>query len=66
MHDGVPKSIVAPLVPAKRVDFSSCEKVVKMIVQDLDTLGHHRVVFRSDNEPAILSLLRAVKAGLDW
>ena len=35
-----------------------------MIVKDLDTLGYHRVVFRSDNEPSILSLLRAVK--LAW
>ena len=35
-----------------------------MIVKDLDTLGYHRVVFRSDNEPCIPSLLRAVK--LAW
>ena len=35
-----------------------------MIVKDLDTLGYHRVVIRSDNEPSILSLLRAVK--LAW
>ena len=39
MHDGVTKSIFAHLIPAKGVDFPSCEKVVKMIVQDLDTLG---------------------------
>ena len=35
-----------------------------MIVQDLDILGCQRVVFRSDNEPSIPSLLRAVK--LAW
>ena len=35
-----------------------------MIVQDLDTLGYHRVVFWCDTEPSILSLLRAVK--LAW
>ena len=35
-----------------------------MIVKDLDTLGYHRVVFRCDNEPSVLSLLRAVK--LAW
>ena len=64
MHDGVTKSIFAHLIPAKGVDFPSCEKVVKMIVQDLDTLGYHRVVFRCDNEPSILALLRAVK--LAW
>ena len=39
MHDGVTKSILAHLIPAKGVDFSSCEKVVNMIVKDLDTLG---------------------------
>ena len=64
MHDGVTKSIFAHLIPAKGVDFPSCKKVVKMIVKDLDTLGYHRVVFRGDNEPSILALLRAVK--LAW
>ena len=64
MHDGVTKSIFAHLIPAKGVDFSSCEKVEEMIVKDLDTLGYHRVVFRCDNEPSILALLRAVK--LAW
>ena len=64
MHDGVTKSIFAHLSPAKGVDFPNCERVVKMIVKDLHILGFHRVVFRSDNEPAILSLLRAVK--LAW
>ena len=64
MHDGVTKSIFAHVTPAKGVDFPSCEKMVKMIVKDLDNLGYHRVVFRSDIEPSILSLLRAVK--LAW
>ena len=39
MHDGVTKSIFAHLIPAKRVDFPSCEKVVKMIVKDLGHSG---------------------------
>ena len=64
LHDGVTKSIYVHLIPAKGVDFPRCEKVVKMIVQDLDTLGYHRVVFRCDNEPSILALLRVVK--LAW
>ena len=63
MHDGVTKSIFAHLIPAKGVDFPSCEKVVKMIAKDV-TLGYNRVVFRCDNEPSILVLLRAVK--LAW
>ena len=45
MHDGVARSIVAHLIPAKGVDFPSCEKVVKMIVKDVDTLFYYRVVF---------------------
>ena len=64
MQDGVTNSIFAHLIPAQGVDFPSCEKVVKMIVKDLDTLGYHRVVFRCDKEPSILALLRAVK--LAW
>ena len=40
MHDGVTKSIFAHSIPA-RVDFPSCEKVVTMVVKDLD--GHFRL-----------------------
>ena len=61
MHDGVTKSILVHLNPAEGVDYPCCEKVVKMIGKDLDTLGYHRVLFRSDNEPFILSVRRAVK-----
>ena len=64
MHDGVTKSIFAHLIPEKGVDFPSCEKVVKMIVSDLDNLGYRRAVLRCDNEPSILALLKAVK--LAW
>ena len=39
MHDDVTKSIFACLFPANAFDFPSCEKVVKMIVKDLDHLG---------------------------
>ena len=39
MHDGVTKSIFALLIPAKGGHFPSCEKVVKMNIEDLDTLG---------------------------
>ena len=35
-----------------------------MFVKDLDTLGYHRVVLRSDKEPSILGLHWAVK--LAW
>ena len=65
IHDGVTKSIFAHLTPAKGVDFPSCEKVVKMIVKDLDTLGYHRVVFRCDNEPPHSVITQNGEAGLD-
>ena len=64
MDDGVTMTIFTHLIPLKGIDFPSCEKMVKMIVKDLDTLGYHRVVFRCDNETSILSLLRAVR--LAW
>ena len=37
---------------------------MKIFVRDLDNLGYNRVVFRCDNQPSILALLRAVK--LAW
>ena len=36
-------------------------KVKRLILGDLDRLGYKRVVFRSDNEPALIALLRAVR-----
>ena len=39
MHDGVTKTIFAHWIPG--VDLPSCEKMVKTIVKDLDTLGYH-------------------------
>ena len=39
MHDGVTRSIVAHLIPAKRVDFPSCEKMVRRIVKGLNNIG---------------------------
>ena len=58
MHDSVSKSIFAHLIPAKGVDFPSCEKVVKMIVKDLDTLGCRKVVFRRVGSSSIRSTWR--------
>ena len=57
-------SIFSHSIPAIGADFPSCEKVVKMIIKDLDNSGYRRVVFRCDNESSILALLRVVK--LAW
>ena len=54
------------VIPAKGVDFPGCEKVVKTITKDLDSLGYRRVVFRCDNKPSILALLRAVLLAWQW
>ena len=64
MQDGVTKTIFCHLIPAKGVQIPSCEKVVTIVVKDLENLGYRRIVFRYDNEPSILALLRAVK--LAW
>ena len=45
MHEGVTKLVFAHVIPAKGFVPPSCEKAVKMIIDDLDTLGYHRVVF---------------------
>ena len=39
MHDGVTKSIFAHLIPAKGLDFPSCDRVVKMITEDFGQFG---------------------------
>ena len=51
MHDGVTKSIFAQLIPTKRVDFASCENVLKMMITDLDNLEYHRVVCATMSPP---------------
>ena len=48
------------------MDFSGCENVVKTINKDLDSLAYRRAVFRCDNEPSILALLRAVLLAWQW
>ena len=60
IHDGATKSAFTHVIPSLGVDLQSCKKVVEMIDVDLENLACHRVVFRCDNEPSILALLRAV------
>ena len=62
MHDGVTKSIFAHLTP-KGMDFPGCREGCENDYQRFGQFGR-RVVFRCDNEPSILALLRAVK--LAW
>ena len=54
MHDGVTKSIVGQLIPARGVDFPSCEIVLKMIVKDLDNLDTTGWCFGATMSPPFL------------
>ena len=49
------------LVPRKGTDFPTFDVLLAQIVEDLDTMGYRRVVFRSDGEPAILAVLDYIK-----
>ena len=55
------KGFSAYVLPAKGVDFEGAEPVVNLLAKEVDALGYRRVCFRSDNEPALLALLRAVQ-----
>ena len=49
------------LVPRKGCDFATLPHLLTQICRDLDWLGYKKVCFRSDGEPAIVSLLTQVK-----
>ena len=66
MHDGVTKSIFAHLIPAKGVDFPSCENVLKMIEKDLDTFWEPQSAVSCDNEPFHSCITQGGEVGLDW
>ena len=58
MVDSESKAIFAHAVAAKGAVDEACREVV----DDLDTLGYKDIVFKSDQEPAILALGELVKA----
>ena len=51
-------TIKAHLVEQKGVD--AC--AIKRIVRDIALLGYKKIIFKSDNEPAIIALKQAIKA----
>ena len=57
-HDNKSKAAFCYAVPQKGVD----DNVVQRVVQDLDNIGYKEIVLKSDQEPAILSLMESVKA----
>ena len=52
------KSLFGHVVPVKGDDEE--HYVAKLIVADIEWLGHTRVILKSDNEPSILALRRRV------
>ena len=61
MWDSKTKGLYSHLLPAKGVDYAELEKVLRLVSEDLVRLGHKRVVFRSDGEPALLAFLRELR-----
>ena len=61
MRDSKSKAIFAHAVPSKGVD--DRKYIVDSIVEDISWLGHVKVIVKSDNEPALLHVVReALKA----
>ena len=61
MWDSKTKALFAHLVPAKGTDFEGLDAVLKLFAADLDRLGYKRVIFRNDNEAAIVSFLKELR-----
>ena len=61
MWDSRSKGLFARLVPSKGTDFEGLDIVLKYFAADLDRLGYKKVVFRSDNEFAIVAFLKELK-----
>ena len=61
MWDSRSKGLFARLVRSKGTDFEGLDIVLKYFAADLDRLGYKRIVFRSDNEFAIVAFLKELK-----
>ena len=59
--DSKSNAILAYLVSQKGIDFQGCQAVINRAVHDLNLLGYKRVLFKSDQENAILALLREIR-----
>ena len=58
--DSSMKRFWAHVVPRKGVDFDGLDAVLNLIVKDLQGTGYKQAIFRSDGEPSLVALLRAV------
>ena len=57
MADGCSKGIYAALHPHKGCNFEGIEALTELWRRTPDGLGYNRVIFRSDNEPALKAFL---------
>ena len=58
--DRLSKSVLWYVVPAKGTDYDSVGNLSRRICSDLSNLGYKKIIFRSDGERPILSLLRLI------
>ena len=58
--DRLSTSVYWYVVPAKGTDYESVGKLVRRIVNDLNNMGYKKIIFRSDGDNPILSLLRLI------
>ena len=61
LEDDTTKAVMAHMIPRKGTD----EHAVMRIVQDIKNLGYRKIIFKSDQEPAILALKDEVKRMLN-
>ena len=64
MHDDVSGSVFAHAVPKKGVDYEELPLAVRAVTHDIYSLGYKRVIFRDDQEPALVAFLQAVRRAL--
>ena len=64
MHDDISGGVFAHAVPHKGVDYEELPLVVRAVAKDIYSLGYKRVIFRDDQEPALVAFLRAVRRAL--
>ena len=57
VKDDHTESVFANVVPSKGVN----EYTVNQIIEDIDSIGHTSILFKTDNEPSMLAIQDNVK-----
>ena len=64
MHDEVTSSVFSHAVPHKGVDYPEVTLVLRAVCRDIYSLGYKRVIFKDDQEPALVAFLQALRRAL--